>query len=84
MYPECLVIPTKEKWFGVTTLSHNYGFHFHEKIAIMGQSGAGKTTLLNTLAQRVSGKLVGEVRVNGKLATKNVLKKNVGYVHQHV
>ena len=54
------------------------------QIAIMGQSGAGKTTLLNTLAQRVGGKLVGEVRVNGKLATKNVLKKNVGYVHQHV
>jgi len=40
-------------------------------MAIMGPSGCGKTSLLNIISQRVK-KYEGEVRVNGKIAGKNL------------
>ena len=52
----------------LTLLSDNWGLVLPgETLAIMGPSGSGKTTLLNILADKVSsGKLEGEVLVNGK------------------
>ena len=43
-----------------------------------------QTTLLNVLCQRAGGQVSGQVRINGVPATKDLLKHNVGYVHQHV
>ena len=41
--------------------------HPGETLAIMGPSGSGKTTLLNLLADRISsGKIEGEILINGK------------------
>jgi len=56
-----------------------------ELCAIMGASGAGKTTLLDVLASRnVSGKLFGEIKLNGHTAKSFPvpLSKITGYVMQ--
>ena len=52
---------------------------------IMGASGSGKTTLLSVLSLRLDTqrmKIEGDVRINGKTYTKNLLKSMSGYVMQ--
>ncbi|XP_059480900.1 protein scarlet-like [Neocloeon triangulifer] len=51
-------------------------------IAIMGASGAGKTTLLATISQRTKGECSGEIRVNGKVVGRDLLRKISGFVPQ--
>ena len=51
-----------------------------ELIAIMGSSGAGKTTLLNILSGR-SNEFTGDVLLNGRKATR-ILLKNSAFVQQ--
>jgi len=56
----------------------------HELLAIMGPSGAGKSTMLDFLADRIassSGRLDGEVMVNGKERDSNY-NKIMAYVAQ--
>lgn len=49
----------------------------------MGSSGAGKTTLLDVLALRkTSGKVEGEVRLNGHLQEPKTFRRCTGYVEQ--
>jgi ABC-type multidrug transport system ATPase subunit/ABC-type multidrug transport system permease subunit len=51
--------------------------------ALMGPSGAGKTTLLDVLAGRkISGKVEGDIRVNGNPQEKNTFLRISGYVEQ--
>mmetsp|Transcript_3054 Transcript_3054/g.4360 ORF Transcript_3054/g.4360 Transcript_3054/m.4360 type:complete len:456 (+) Transcript_3054:474-1841(+) len=51
--------------------------------ALMGSSGAGKTTLLDVLALRkTSGKVEGEVRLNGHLQEPKTFRRCTGYVEQ--
>lgn len=52
--------------------------------ALMGSSGAGKTTLLDVLAMRkTSGKITGDVLVNGRQQDKTTFSRIVGYVEQN-
>eukprot|EP00512_Aurantiochytrium_limacinum_P002166 CAMPEP_0171494712 /NCGR_PEP_ID=MMETSP0958-20121227/5711_1 /TAXON_ID=87120 /ORGANISM="Aurantiochytrium limacinum, Strain ATCCMYA-1381" /LENGTH=1545 /DNA_ID=CAMNT_0012028559 /DNA_START=516 /DNA_END=5153 /DNA_ORIENTATION=+ len=52
--------------------------------ALMGSSGAGKTTLLDVLALRkTSGKITGEVLINGRKQDKTTFSRIVGYVEQN-
>lgn len=52
-------------------------------LAIMGGSGAGKTTLLDILAmKRKTGKVTGDIRVNGVLLPRKIFTKLVGFVDQ--
>eukprot|EP01087_Luapelamoeba_hula_P017490 TRINITY_DN551_c0_g1_i1.p1 TRINITY_DN551_c0_g1~~TRINITY_DN551_c0_g1_i1.p1 ORF type:complete len:671 (+),score=117.28 TRINITY_DN551_c0_g1_i1:236-2248(+) len=52
-------------------------------VAIMGPSGAGKTTFLNTLAGRAkTGKIKGDIKVNGKKFNSEKFKKYSAYVMQ--
>jgi ABC-type nitrate/sulfonate/bicarbonate transport system ATPase subunit len=51
--------------------SHSLPFHYDfvdtaagEIVALMGPSGSGKTTLLNTLAQRQTATVQGQIKVN--------------------
>ena len=51
----------------------------------MGASGSGKTTLLSVLSLRLDTqrmRIEGDVRINGKSYTKNLLKAMSGYVMQ--
>ena len=51
--------------------------------ALMGSSGAGKTTLMDVLALRKSsGKIEGEVRLNGHLQEEKSFRRCTGYVEQ--
>ena len=52
--------------------------------AIMGASGAGKTTLLNILNFRNRGKIniIGDVKINGKVANWDLISRYSGYVQQ--
>lgn len=52
--------------------------------AVMGPSGSGKTTLLNALACRLDRamKVSGFMHINGKVFTRNDLKKMAAYVMQ--
>jgi ATP-binding cassette, subfamily G (WHITE), member 1 len=53
--------------------------------AIMGASGSGKTTLLSVLSLRLDTNRMnidGDVRINGKVYNKNLLKSMSGYVMQ--
>jgi ATP-binding cassette subfamily G (WHITE) protein 2 len=53
--------------------------------AIMGASGSGKTTFLSVLSLRLDTnrmKIEGDIRINGKTYTKNLLKTMSGYVMQ--
>nr|AWC08637.1 brown [Nilaparvata lugens] len=50
--------------------------------AIMGPSGAGKTTLLATISQRFKGKVEGDVLVNGRNMSNDVMTKLSGFVPQ--
>jgi len=50
-----------------------------EVLAIMGGSGAGKTTFLDILARKnKSGTVKGEIRVNGRLMSKNEYRSIIG------
>jgi ATP-binding cassette subfamily G (WHITE) protein 1 len=52
---------------------------------ILGSSGAGKTSLLNMLAGESTtntGKLTGELLVNGQQTTGHEIRKMAGYVYQ--
>ncbi|KAG8222397.1 hypothetical protein J437_LFUL003018 [Ladona fulva] len=51
-------------------------------LAIMGASGAGKTTLLATISQRIKGQSTGEMFLNGKKVTKEVMRQLSGFVPQ--
>lgn len=52
--------------------------------ALMGSSGAGKSTLLDVLALRkTSGKITGDVLVNGRPQEKITFSRIVGYVEQN-
>ena len=54
--------------------------------AILGPSGAGKTTLLDILAGQPPAPrsvLQGDVRVNGRLVTREKLRQMSGYVAPH-
>lgn len=51
----------------------------------MGASGSGKTTLLSVLSLRLDTNRMnidGDVRINGKVYNKNLLKAMSGYVMQ--
>lgn len=53
--------------------------------AIMGASGGGKTTLLSTLSLRIDPKYMqveGDIRLNGREYSRNVLKAMSAYVMQ--
>mmetsp|Transcript_60004 Transcript_60004/g.177918 ORF Transcript_60004/g.177918 Transcript_60004/m.177918 type:complete len:1485 (-) Transcript_60004:28-4482(-) len=51
--------------------------------ALMGESGAGKSTLMDVIALRKqSGKVTGEVRLNGHLQEKVSFRRCSGYVEQ--
>lgn len=51
-------------------------------IAVLGPSGSGKTTLIAAVSQRLRGKVTGEVRVNGLLATRKDMTKLSCFVPQ--
>ncbi|GAV90795.1 ABC_tran domain-containing protein/ABC2_membrane domain-containing protein [Cephalotus follicularis] len=48
---------------------------------MLGPSGSGKTTLLTALGGRISGKLSGSIKYNGKPFS-NPMKRNTGFVTQ--
>lgn len=49
----------------------------------MGSSGAGKTTLMDVIAMRKSsGKIQGEIRLNGYMQDETVFRRCSGYVEQ--
>lgn len=51
--------------------------------ALMGSSGAGKSTLMDVIAGRkTSGKISGEVRLNGFLKDQDSFRRASGYVEQ--
>jgi len=51
--------------------------------ALMGESGAGKTTLMDVIAMRKnSGKIFGEIRINGFVQEKASFRRCSGYVEQ--
>jgi len=51
--------------------------------ALMGASGAGKTTLLDVLAQRkTTGKVTGEIRVNGEPVNTATFSRLAGFAQQ--
>ncbi|CAB0019398.1 unnamed protein product [Nesidiocoris tenuis] len=51
-------------------------------MAILGPSGAGKTTLLATVSQRLKGNVKGDILVNGKQISKELMLKVSGFVPQ--
>jgi ABC-type multidrug transport system ATPase subunit len=54
-----------------------------ETVAILGGSGAGKSSLLNCISGRLSsGKVFGQVHLNGKDRDSHKWKKTVSYVEQ--
>eukprot|EP01134_Creolimax_fragrantissima_P002562 CFRG2562T1 len=54
-----------------------------EILALMGASGAGKSTLLDLLADRLSsGKVTGDVTINGKPRNRRLFKAFSAYVQQ--
>ena len=70
---EILLLKNVSGFFKVGTLT-----------ALMGSSGAGKTTLLDVLAGRkTTGKISGEVSVNGKPKDEDSFRRCMGYVEQH-
>jgi len=58
-----------------------------ELVAIMGSSGAGKTTLFNILSQRITNEppfvVSGDIMLNGRPATQDMLRGHSAYVMQH-
>ena len=51
--------------------------------ALMGASGAGKTTLMDVLAGRkTTGKISGDIRVNGYAKDQATFSRVMGYVEQ--
>ena len=51
--------------------------------ALMGESGAGKTTLMDVIAMRKnSGKIFGDIRINGFVQEKSSFRRCSGYVEQ--
>ncbi|KDO27884.1 hypothetical protein SPRG_07156 [Saprolegnia parasitica CBS 223.65] len=51
--------------------------------ALMGASGAGKTTLMDVIAGRkTSGKIDGEIKLNGHIATDLAVRRSTGYCEQ--
>lgn len=51
--------------------------------ALMGSSGAGKSTLMDVIAGRkTSGKICGEIRLNGFLKDQKSFRRASGYVEQ--
>ena len=51
--------------------------------ALMGASGAGKTTLMDVIAGRKSsGKIDGEIKLNGHIATDLAIRRSTGYCEQ--
>lgn len=52
-------------------------------MAIMGASGAGKTTLLATVSQRAKMKRGGDILVNGRTVSRELMAKLSGFVPQH-
>eukprot|EP00834_Sanchytrium_tribonematis_P006122 NODE_424_length_7676_cov_0.895209.p2 type:complete len:529 gc:universal NODE_424_length_7676_cov_0.895209:2718-4304(+) len=53
-----------------------------EMVAILGSSGAGKSTLLNVLCGRATGKIDGQVLVNGKVRDPSEWLKMTSFVEQ--
>ena len=51
--------------------------------ALMGSSGAGKTTLLDVLAGRkTTGRIVGDICINGRPKDEGLFRRIAGYVEQ--
>jgi len=53
-----------------------------ELIALMGPSGAGKTSLLNVISGRAKGDVHGDLKINGRKISKNLMKRSAKLVPQ--
>ncbi|XP_057331763.1 protein scarlet-like [Microplitis mediator] len=51
-------------------------------MAILGSSGAGKTSLLATISRKIKKRTTGEILLNGKLFTRQLMSKISGFVPQ--
>eukprot|EP00633_Aureoumbra_lagunensis_P009946 CAMPEP_0197308286 /NCGR_PEP_ID=MMETSP0891-20130614/6618_1 /TAXON_ID=44058 ORGANISM="Aureoumbra lagunensis, Strain CCMP1510" /NCGR_SAMPLE_ID=MMETSP0891 /ASSEMBLY_ACC=CAM_ASM_000534 /LENGTH=537 /DNA_ID=CAMNT_0042792577 /DNA_START=68 /DNA_END=1678 /DNA_ORIENTATION=+ len=73
-----------EKTRGEKKIMHGISISFYpgEMCALMGSSGAGKTTLLNILSSRASGRVMGNVLLNGEAANSRIFKTLANYVPQ--
>ncbi|CAF1074876.1 unnamed protein product [Rotaria sp. Silwood1] len=65
-------------------LLHNISGSVHpgEILAVMGASGSGKTTLLNTLNNRSTGGVSGEILFNNQPYNHSQMKQKIAYVVQ--
>lgn len=52
-------------------------------LGIMGPSGSGKTTLMATISHRTKGNFEGELLLNGRPVSEEVMIKISGFVPQH-
>uniref|UniRef100_A0A2H8U0W7 Protein scarlet n=1 Tax=Melanaphis sacchari TaxID=742174 RepID=A0A2H8U0W7_9HEMI len=52
-------------------------------LGIMGPSGSGKTTLMSTISHRTKGNFEGELLLNGRPISEEVMIKISGFVPQH-
>ncbi|GAB9464973.1 Atp-binding protein [Globisporangium polare] len=77
-------LPSNPKHETIDLLKGITGFALPGSItALMGSSGAGKTTLMDVIAGRkTSGKIQGEILLNGYPATDLAIRRSTGYCEQ--